>query len=453
MAILGLISTEDLAAERYKNPRRKVFYDYPNGQAPLTGILSLLSEEDTDDPEFSWFEKRYKDLASTTVSQGSSKGPFLTAGGSDAGDSALELTAGTEYEVCVATNEVFRKGHIVKIPVASGGGASMKELQLRITEDPATTGTGKIQGTPLVTLTAVDNGATNENVGREVLVIGSAFEQGAVGSSEAPYFLPIEPSNYCQILRQEFSFPGSVLKTSVRFDDTGVYKDKSKEASIQYMVELERAILFGEKSKSLSAGNMPTYTMGGILYFLRQWEAANSIYRGGSGAAAVTLDTDDNKRIIENSTGRITHKWYSTLLERLFRVTNNKVAEKLFVCGSGYLETINQMYFGMAQLNSNLPATQTFGMDVVSHRTPFGTVYYKTHPLFTNNPTLRYSALALDVQNLRYRYLQGRDVDLLKNRQPNNADYRMDEWLGEAGFECRFPESHMFIKNVLDYTQ
>jgi hypothetical protein len=44
-----------------------------------------------------------------------------------------------------------------------------------------------------------------------------------------------------------------------------------------------------------------------------------------------------------------------------------------------------------------------------------------------------------------------RDTVKLKNRQPNDADYRKDEYLTEAGFEIRFPESHMYFDGVTDY--
>ena len=55
MSILGLLGTEQLAAERFTSIRRKVFYFYPNGAAPLMGLLSLLEEEqangDPDSPD------------------------------------------------------------------------------------------------------------------------------------------------------------------------------------------------------------------------------------------------------------------------------------------------------------------------------------------------------------------------------------------------------------------
>jgi hypothetical protein len=60
--------------------------------------------------------------------------------------------------------------------------------------------------------------------------------------------------------------------------------------------------------------------------------------------------------------------------------------------------------------------------------------------------------LFLDVRNLKYVYVTGRDTELLTERQPNNADYRQDEWLSECGLEVRFPESHLYLQNVRSYT-
>jgi hypothetical protein len=214
------------------------------------------------------------------------------------------------------------------------------------------------------------------------------------------------------------------------------------------MIGVERALLFGSRSTYTDpTSGLPTRTFGGILWHLQQWEAGTTY-----GVTASTLDTDDNKRIIANTSGAMTIKVYNNYLERLFRKTNNRANEKLCLCGSGFLNVMNSMYKGDAVLNSNLPMTDTYGMDVTRHRTPFGIVFYKTHPLFNENATMRYNALFIDVQNMRWRKFPGRDTDILKNRQPNDADYRMDEWFTEGGFELQFPESNMYLQNVQDFT-
>jgi hypothetical protein len=249
----------------------------------------------------------------------------------------------------------------------------------------------------------------------------------------------------------------------VKFDDTGIYKDKAKSHSIDHMVEMELSVIFGAKSKTVVTGNadpttgvgLPVYTFDGIIAFLNNWEAQYSIYRGGdgvaSGPAAVTADTDDNKRIIVNSAGTMSEDTYDGYLERLFRTTSNVSNEKLCLCGSGFLKVMNELWRSQSTLVYHPPTGDTFGMELVATKTAFGTVYYKTHPLFSRNSTLRYNALYLDVHNLRYRPMDRRDTQLLKNRQPNDADYRKDEWFTEFGLELRMPESFMYIQNVQNY--
>ena len=64
-AILGLMTAEQISAYRPKNVRRSVFYMYPNGTAPLVGMLSLMKDEVTNDPEFKWWEKRMVEQRTT----------------------------------------------------------------------------------------------------------------------------------------------------------------------------------------------------------------------------------------------------------------------------------------------------------------------------------------------------------------------------------------------------
>jgi len=467
MAILGLIGTEQFASQRFKSVRRKVFYDYPNGAAPLTGLTSMLKEEACSDPEFNWWEKRMQEQRTQTVSiSGGATGPF---GGSGAGVGnswgALLRNAGTgidaggaptindKISVKVVDTSQFRIGHIVEIANLTQTGGAVARALFRV---------GGIQSATFLDLNFITvpaagfiNAASLVNNTLQVLVVGSAFAQGAIGSSVSPYNLPVNPDNYCQIFRTEFRFTGSALKVPAKFDDSGLYKDRAKEASLNHMIELEKAFLFGVRSKILDASNIPTYTTGGAIWFLEQWEKQN-VANGGAfdyvpGAAAPTLDTDDAKRIIQNATGLLSEKQYDNYIERVFRWTNNKSNEKLALCGSGFLNVINQLYKGKSVLNSDLPMTDTYGMDVVKHRSPFGTLFYKTHPLFTQHPLYRFSALILDVGNLVYRYLTDRDTELLINRQANNEDARVDEWLGECGLEFRYPESCMMINNVLDF--
>lgn len=455
MAILGLVSTENYTANKFTNIRRSVQYFYPNGAAPLTGLLSLMGKEDeeTDDPEFSHWEKSLNQQRDTTKTQGSSKGPFMTSAGSDAGD-PFTWTADTSYRVFTnvdhtGTSGVFRVGHVVEINGITVSNAGSNQLTGIITSIAATYILVRANNT----LAGVDNGTTSENVSKEILVIGSAFAQGIVDISGQIYNQPTQFANLCQIFRTPFSFTGTVLKTGLKYDDQGPYRDKAKEHSINHMRELEFAFLFGNKSTYVPSGavdpttgvGLPINTTGGVLYHMKRWEA------GDYGSVTASADSDDDKRIIVNSTGTLNEKTYDTYLERVFRVTNNTANEKLVLCGSGFLSVINQLYKSKSVLDGDFPKSDAYGMSVVRHVTPFGDIFYKTHPLFSLNARLRYNALFLDINNLKYRYMIGRDTELLKNRQPNDADYRKDEYLTEAGLELWFPQSNLYLQNVTSY--
>ena len=85
---------------------------------------------------------------------------------------------------------------------------------------------------------------------------------------------------------------------------------------------------------------------------------------------------------------------------------------------------------------------------VHSHTTLRGTIHYKVHPLFDQDSDLEDWGLILDLGNLMYRPLTDSDTQFLKGRQETDRDGRKDEWISEAGLECRFPESHMLIQNA-----
>ncbi len=456
MPILGLINAESFSSSRFQSHRRQVFYFYPNGTAPLMGLLSLMRDEACDDPVYNWYEKRLSENWSTAANVSTTVVYYATAVTVAAGKvtaatvaaADFGYVAGTQYAIKVAASpeNTYRIGHIFRF----------------VAQDTATTGTQEIIGrinaintasdTPANVLGFVAVRATSANVnydwasaaGTQVTVIGSAFAEGIRDESSGIYNLPVNPSNYTQIFRKPFTITGTALKTSAKFDEQGVYPDEAKENSVDFMRECEWGFLFGEKQQLGTAGTSITRFTGGILYFLRLWEAGTTY-----GNTAATADTDDTKRIIANSNATVSMTQLEGWLERVFRISNNKTNEKLAFCGSGALLTINRLVKNSVMAISEIPLSDTYGMDLRKLVTPFGILYLKTHPLMSQNSTLRYNMLITDVPNLKYRYLRGRDMELLTNRQNNDEDARKDEWLGECGLELDMPESHMYIQNLI----
>lgn len=441
----GLLGTEAYASQRFTAIRRRVFYQYPAGAAPLIGLLSVVNKDKPlNDPEFTIFEKRYVLRAdASAAANGASNGPFTDDAASalnTGADTALSST--TNYRITLTNTQYFRADNTIMMRQVSNTALNATpDILFRVISVLSAT---VLQVRPLINGVLVGNGS-GVNIGNQVVVVGSAYRQGSLGGSLAGYNLPVSLMNATQIWKTAMAFTRTEQKTGgIKFDETGLYRDRAKECALEHMVDIERSLLFGDYSKDVDAtSGLPLYTTRGIQGFLQLWESG-SVY----GNAAATLNSDDNKRII-NINGALSYKSYLAYLERLFRVTSNTANEKFVLCGNGFLMQLNQMYEGRSITTVSMPnkATQ-FGQDIVGHKTEFGTVWYKTHPLFNADPSLRYDGLFLDLPNIIYRPLQDSDTQRQINIQPPDADYRKDQYITEAGFEMRFPESNMWMRGV-----
>lgn len=427
---------------RFYNVRRQVFYNWQNGTAPLVAFLSLLKENPTNDPRFDIYEKRYQEQRTTgAVITAGMLGTAASSGTVEVADQADFAADDTVYAKVASTSK-FRVGHIIQITnLATGAaGATLINMQASVLQVTSST------LLKLRVLVAFDNYYANAlNAACEVLVIGNAANEGQVGAALAAYQIPDVIYNYTQIFRTPFRITGTAGKTSVKYDDSGPYDDLLKDATYQHAIEMEKAFIFGPRTQSNSEdGTLYKRTTGGILWYLNQWEAGTTY-----GNTAATVDSDDNKRIITNTAGTMSLDLLDTYHERIFRgaVLNNS-NEKLVLCGSGALKTVNKLCASGVEIQVNSPMKEKFGWDVRTMVTPYGSINFVTHPLFSQNANLRFSMLYLDPAALCYRYFPGRDSLLLKDQGPNNADYIEDEWFSEAGLQVTIPESCMLINNV-----
>lgn len=441
----GLLSTTSVSDYKSLNSRRKIFLQYPTGAAPLMGLLSMLPTEETDKVEFGWFERRFPTQRTATVASGTA--PFLNEDGSAFTDTGT-MTADTVYRVRVVSTDQFKPTHVIEIRGVVYTAGATKDIKGTVTEIVSTT---QLKFRPYETTAGVENGTTDNN-GLTVAIIGTANQEGGrSGTGIITY--PINPTNYTQIFRSAFNISRTALKGGLKYDSSGPYKTLAWDNGLRHMIEMEKAFLWGQKhtvnvTDPDTGDSTPETKTGGVIHFLQEWEEADSIYRGGSGAAAVTANTDDNKRIIDVA-GSISKKDYNTYISRLFKYTNDRAYEKLCLCGGKFLETVNTLFERDIVRNTALAEKgRNWEFIVHSHTTLRGTVHYKVHPLFDNDPDWEDGAMFLDLGNLMYRPLTDSDTKFLKGRQETDRDGRKDEWITEAGLELKFPESCMVIKNA-----
>lgn len=441
----GLTSTETSAPYKSLNSRRKIFYQYPTGAMPIMGLLSMFPSEETDKPEFGWWERRFPAQRTKTVASGTA--PFTTSADATFADGSA-FVANTEYRVKVVSTAQFKPTHVIEIRNLVYTGGATKSVKGTVTVINSAT---QMTFRPFEATAGVANTTTSNN-GLTIAIIGTANQEGG-RSGVGIIQWPINVLNYTQIFRTAFSITRTALKGGLTFDKSGPYKLMAWENGLRHMIEMEKAIIFGQKHTVLvtdpdTGDQTPETKTGGIIWFLEQWEAADSIYRGGTGAPAVTLNTDPLKRKI-NVNGGLSKADYNTYVSRAFSATNNKAYEKLVVCGGTFLAAVNDLFERDVTKEVMLMSKdREVDFQVYAHTTLRGTVYFKVHPLFEEDPDLQGSALILDVGNLRVRPLSDSDTTFLKGRQETDRDARKDEWITEMGLELRFPESHMYIYGV-----
>lgn len=454
--VFGLLSSEDFAAQRFTNYRREVLWQFPQGAAPLTGLLSMMGDEVTSDPVFNWFEKRFMKRRIGTWGTDTITQTAPSDADSDSG-TAVSGAKTTADDIFVKVDDatIFNSKLIIQI----NDGA--KDVLLVITAIATAAGGEGYLTCRLIRNTTFDSDG-GPSAGALVRIVGSAHMEGGSGGYGGVAYIPQQLKNYTQIFRTEFEFTGTAAKTEAKYDDTGPYKEQARDSFIAHMTDIEKSILFGQRSITMVTENgrtKPRRTFSGLIEHMNLWDRGNAglsidgeTYAPYSDHDPVTSDTDDLKRVIENSTGLMSRKKWMMLLERVGRYHSTRSNDKLVLCGSGAFLTFEEMFQRNSSFNVQAGA-EAYGLKFTRYISPFGDFYFKSHPLFNDDPLWRHMALIVDLHSIKWRFMPGRDTSLMKNRQLPNEDLRRDEYLTEAGIEFWFPENNMLIKNLHGYSE
>ena len=105
---------------------------------------------------------------------------------------------------------------------------------------------------------------------------------------------------------------------------------------------------------------------------------------------------------------------------------------------------MNQWGNGKIQL---VPSDKTFGITVNRYLSFFGEVNIVLHPLLEGDVYGGY-ALAVDLENVGYKYLSGRDTKLETDIIQAGADARTDQFLTECGLKVRLEAVHGYAYGI-----
>lgn len=404
MSILGMRNTANfIANQRPENWRETTLMLYPTGfsnQAPLFALTSLMKSRKVDDPVYHWWEKKFDDRRVVVT--------------------ADYLIGATTITVSSANGRgafCCKAGDILYVEQTGE--------YMRVTADPTVATSLTVSrgwaGSSASAFTVATAG-NNPNL----LIVGSAFEEGSLAPSGVSHD-PTEKSNYTQIFRQTFEATRTAQRTRLRTGDQ--VKEAKRECLEMLNTDIERALFLGKKSTG-TLNSKPVRSFDGIHNFI---PVANVF--DGLGATGISMDTFEG--------------WFV----EMFRYGSS---EKLAFGGNLALKALQQI----VRKNSNYQiymGEKEYGISVVRFITPFGTLIFKGHPLFTALPggittavpyySMDASMTIIDQAQLTYVYID--DVMYQPELAAIGLDGLKSGYLCEIGLEVNFPETHFRVKNLV----
>lgn len=260
-------------------------------------------------------------------------------------------------------------------------------------------------------------GGTNHQIadGADLFIAGTAYEEGANSPTGVSFDATVS-ENFTQIFRTAFTVTNTLRATNLR---TGDKEDEMATKALKmHMMDIERAMFFGKKNESAGSTAQPRRFTGGLINTL-----SNVIDRS---SASNTMTEDQFDR---------------SLIEDIFAYGSK---QKIMFCGAkvaGHLQK-----FGKDRWSPHV-IDDTYGTSLTGYETFAGTLAVHLHPQFRMVPGMENAAVIVDFPYLKYRYMEGRDTALLRDRQSPDADAVKHEYLTECGLELLQDKVHTYIKN------
>lgn len=373
---------------RPKNYRELFTLLEPSGNAPLQAMLAMSSTETTDDPEYKNFRDELPDRT-------------LTVNG------ALANTNGTSITIDASDDNKFAVNGSIVINQTTG------EV-MHVTADTAST-----------TLAVTRNiGGTSHQIADNAVLFIAGFAAAEGGSSPtAISFDATVVSNYTQIFRTAFQVSNTLSSTFLR---TGDKMDESMTKALKmHMSDIERAMFFGVKHEANGSSATPTRYTGGLVNSLTNVVDIATDYAtyGGTGAGKMTEEGFD-----------------SLLISTVFKYGSN---QKIAFVGETVANQLQQIGKDRWQPTA---VEGTYGVNLVKYSTFAGDLMVHLHPMFRQLDHMKNAMVIVDFPYMSYRCLEGRDTQLLENRQSPDADSIKHEYLTECGLELLQDKVHAYIK-------
>lgn len=268
--------------------------------------------------------------------------------------------------------------------------------------------------TALTVERGIGGGAAAIADGANLFIAGTAYEEGATSPTGISFDATVA-ENFTQIFRTAFTVTETLRATNLR---TGDKEDEMATKALKlHMQDIERAMFFGKKNEANASTAQPTRMTGGLI---------NTITNVNDRATASGVMTED--------------QFDRSLIEDVFAFGSN---QKIMFCGAkvaGHLQK-----FGKDRWQPTV-VEGSYGVNLTRYATFAGDLMVHLHPQFRQVPGMDNAAVIIDFPHLKYRFMEGRDTQLLRDRQSNDMDAVKHEYLTECGLELLQDKTHAYIK-------
>lgn len=252
----------------------------------------------------------------------------------------------------------------------------------------------------------------------ELMVVGTAQPENDT-SKPARSDVPTKIENFTQISRTKIEL-SDTLRASMFQLNPDEWGRQQKMKGIEHALDIESALLFGKKSDT-QPGSAHARTTAGLF-------------------ASMTSNQTD-------AGGDLSEAEFNAFMATVFTAGGGS-ATKLALASATGISALNKFPASKQMTQNN---EKTYGMDVSTYTSPFGTIKTIFHKLLRGAKYGGYIAV-VDMDNVSYRYLandqMSRDTKLLTNRQANDQDGRADEFLTEFGGQFKLAETHGALTGI-----
>ena len=384
-AITGLRGTGQFDASfRPTNYRELFTLLEPNGTAPLQALLSMAGSESTDDPKYNHFRD---ELPNRTV----------TVNGAVASTSTTAITLDNDDdEAFIVTGTILQNqttGEIMRATADANLAANTIAVERNI------------------------GGTSHTIADNAVLVIAGHADQEGGSAPTAISFDPTTDFNYTQIFKTAIQVSGTLQNTYLRTGDKE--QEQLTKALKLHMGDIERAMFFGKRHEANGTTASPTRYTGGLLT-----QITNVTDGASFGASSNTITEKEFDRL---------------LIETIFAFGGS---EKVAFCGARVIS--NLMEIGKNRWQPT-QIDNAYGVSLTRYTTYAGDLLVYMHPMFRQTG-MDQEMIILDMSELKFRYLQGRDTQLIRDVQAPDFDGVKHMYMTECGLEMTQAKVHHRIK-------